>query len=115
MKVRCAVIVIVSLMVAVLLGGCSADQKHLELSDRVIYTGKLIGVTYSNNQLEGYQLRFEDGKTIFVVKWIAPSFPLYQEGFDLGESYTISQTRTGEPYVQRTDVLEQRRTVAAEE
>ena len=113
MKAKLAVIVIIYLMV-VMLSGCSTAVNNLDLSDPVIYVGKLVSVVYSNNQLQGYQLTFEDGKTIFVGKYIAPSFPLYEEGFDLGDSYTISRTRSGAPYVQRTDVLEKRRAAAAD-
>jgi len=112
MKTKLAVVAIIIMMVATV-AGCS-DVNQLDLSDPVIYTGKLVSVVYSNNQLQGYQLTFEDGKTIFVGKYIAPTFPLYEEGFDLGDSYTISRTRAGDPYVQRTDVLEGRRAAAAD-
>ena len=112
MKAKLAIVAIV-VIVMVALAGCAADEFQLELSDSVIYTGVLRTVVYSNNQLQGYQLTFEDGKTIFVSRYIS-THALYNEGFDLGKSYTISQTKIGDPYVQRTDVLEKRRAAAAE-
>ena len=105
MKAKLVVAMAIFMMVATL-AGCG---DNLDLSDPVIYIGTLVSVVYSNNQAEGYQLTFLDGKTIFVYVYINPSHSLYGKGFDLGESYTISLTRSGYPYAQRTDVLEQKR------
>jgi len=110
MKQKLAVVAIIIMVVAIP-AGCSLERQ-LDLSDPAIYTGKLVSVVYQNSRHPGYMLSFEDGKTVLVNQTVGVA-TLYEEGFDLGEFYTLSLTRNGQSYVQRTDVLEKRRAAVA--
>ena len=68
--------------------------------DKVVYQGTLTSAVHANGKQEGWQVTFEDGKTVFVKSDLGTQVALYQEGFVINRVYTIRLTEAGSPYLQ---------------